>query len=100
MVIRAGDGLIIAGDLANRDASVIDEPDRLDLRRPAHKHLTFGHGPHQCLGMPLARLELQVAIPTLLGRIPTLRRAVAMDQIEFREPAIGIYGVNELPVTW
>ncbi|HKS46619.1 MAG TPA: cytochrome P450 [Amycolatopsis sp.] len=100
LVIRAGDGLILAGDLANRDASVVEGPDRLDLRRPAHKHVTFGHGPHQCLGMPLARLELQVAFPTLLRRIPTLRRAVDMDQIEFREPAMGIYGVNELPVTW
>lgn len=100
LVIRAGEGLILAGDLANRDASVIERPDRLDLRRPPHKHMTFGHGPHQCLGMPLARLELQVAFPTLLRRIPTLRLAVEMDQIEFREPAMGIYGVNELPVTW
>ncbi|WP_410653336.1 cytochrome P450 [Amycolatopsis sp. cmx-4-54] len=100
LLIRAGDGLILAGDLANRDASVVEKPDRLDLRRPAHKHVTFGHGPHQCLGMPLARLELQVAFPTLLRRIPTLRRAVDMDHIEFREPAMGIYGVNELPVTW
>jgi cytochrome P450 len=100
LVIRAGDGLILAGDLANRDASVIEEPDRLDLRRPPRKHLTFGHGPHQCLGMPLARLELQVAVPTLVRRIPTLRRAVEMDQIEFREPAMGVYGVHELPVTW
>ncbi|WP_080572267.1 cytochrome P450 [Rhodococcus erythropolis] len=100
VVIRAGDGLIVAGDLANRDTSALEEPDRLDLRRPADKHLTFGYGPHQCLGMPLARLELQVAIPTLMRRIPTLRRAVAMNEIEFREPAMGVYGVNGLPVTW
>ncbi|MEC3974360.1 cytochrome P450 [Amycolatopsis sp. H20-H5] len=100
LVIRAGDGLILAGDLANRDASAVEEPDRLDLRRPPHRHVTFGHGPHQCLGMPLARLELQVAFPTLLRRIPTLRRAVDMDQIEFREPGMGVYGVNDLPVTW
>jgi cytochrome P450 len=100
LVIQAGEGLILAGDLANRDASVVEEPDRLDLRRPAHKHMTFGHGPHQCLGMSLARLELQIAFPTLVRRIPTLRRAVHMDLIEFREPATGVYGVNELPVTW
>ncbi|HET6704288.1 cytochrome P450 [Amycolatopsis sp.] len=100
VVIRAGDGLILAGDLANRDASVVEDPDRLDLRRPAHRHMTFGHGPHQCLGMPLARLELQIAFPALVRRIPTLRRAVAMDRIEFREPGMGVYGVKELPVTW
>jgi cytochrome P450 len=100
LVIRAGEGLILAGDLANRDASVFERPDRLDLRRPAHKHVTFGYGPHQCLGMPLARLELQVAFPTLFRRIPTLRPAVNMNQIEFREPGTGVYGVNELPVTW
>ncbi|WP_244170307.1 cytochrome P450 [Amycolatopsis tolypomycina] len=100
VVIRAGDGLILAGDLANRDASVVEDPDRLDLRRPAHRHVTFGHGPHQCLGMPLARLELQIAFPALVRRIPTLRPAVAMDRIEFREPGTGVYGVKELPVTW
>jgi cytochrome P450 len=100
ITIPAGDGLIIAGDLANRDASAITDPDRLDLRRPVHRHLTFGYGPHQCLGMPLARLELQIAIPTLLRRIPTLHRAVPLQDIKFREHAIGIYGVDELPMTW
>lgn len=100
VLIRSGEGLILAGDLANRDASVFEGPDRFDVRRPAHKHVTFGYGPHQCVGMPLARLEMQVAFPTLFRRIPTLRRAVDLDQIEFREPGMGVYGVRELPVTW
>lgn len=98
--IRAGDGLIIAGDLANRDASVFAEPDRLDLHRQARRHLSFGFGPHQCLGQTLARIELQIVYPTLFTKIPTLRCATTLDHIPFKQPGESIYGVNKLPVTW
>ncbi len=96
----AGDGLIIAGDLANRDASVFAEPDRLDLHRQARRHLSFGFGPHQCLGQTLARIELQIVYPTLFTKIPTLRCATTLDHIPFKQPGESIYGVNKLPVTW
>jgi cytochrome P450 len=100
VLIRGGEGLILASDLANRDESVFDDPDRLDLRRPARRHASFGGGPHQCLGQPLARVELQIVYPTLFRRIPTLRRAADLDQIPFKQPGESIYGVCELPVTW
>ena len=71
--IRAGEGVILATEAANRDASVFADPDRLDVHRDARRHMAFGFGVHQCLGQPLARIELQVAFGTLFRRIPTLR---------------------------
>ncbi|MFJ8927450.1 cytochrome P450 [Streptomyces sp. NPDC102364] len=97
--IRAGDGVILLGELANRDPSVFPEPDRLDLTRNARQHQAFGAGAHHCVGQPLARMELQVIYPTLLHRIPTLRAVDDLDAIPFKYDAI-IYGLHALPVTW
>ncbi|MET9971653.1 cytochrome P450, partial [Streptomyces sp. NPDC006356] len=74
-------------------------PDRLDLTRDARRHVAFGFGVHQCLGQPLARMELQVVYGTLYKRVPTLRPAVPMEDIRFKNDAF-IYGVHELPVSW
>ncbi|RCV47516.1 cytochrome P450 [Marinitenerispora sediminis] len=98
-VIRAGEGLIMANDVGNRDAGVFPEPDRLDVHRDARRHVAFGFGVHQCLGQPLARMELQVVYSTLYRRIPTLRAAVDVDRIRFKHDG-SVYGVYELPVTW
>ena len=97
--IRAGEGLILATSAANRDEAVFADPDRLDLHRDARRHQAFGFGVHQCLGQPLARLELQVVYGTLFRRIPTLRLGVDLDQIHFKDDS-EVYGVRELPVTW
>jgi cytochrome P450 len=98
-LIRAGDGLVMANDIANRDADVFPEPDRLDLQRDARRHVAFGFGVHQCLGQPLARLELQVVYSTLYRRLPTLRLATSIEHIPFKHDG-SVYGVYELPVTW
>jgi cytochrome P450 len=97
--IRAGDGLILAGDLANRDPDVFPDPDRLDVTRDARRHVAFGYGVHQCLGQPLARVELQVVYGTLYHRVPTLALATTIDQVQFKHDGL-VYGVYELPVTW
>jgi cytochrome P450 len=98
--IRAGDGVIMANDIGNRDPSVFADPDRLDLRRPGvRRHVAFGFGVHQCLGQPLARMELQVVYSTLYRRIPTLTLATTMDKIPFKHDG-SVYGVYELPITW
>jgi cytochrome P450 len=97
--IRAGDGLIMANDIANRDPDAFPDPDRLDVERDARHHVAFGFGVHQCLGQPLARMELQVVYGTLYRRIPTLRLAAGLDKIPFKHDG-AIYGVYELPVTW
>ncbi|MGW0858213.1 cytochrome P450 [Streptomyces sp. NPDC002690] len=99
VTIRAGDGVICAADAANRDPDVFPDPDRLDITRDARRHVAFGFGVHQCLGQPLARVELQVVYSTLYRRIPTLALATGLDQLRFKHDGV-IYGVYDLPVTW
>ncbi|MET7304249.1 cytochrome P450 [Embleya sp. NPDC005575] len=98
-LIRAGDGVIVTNSIANRDASVFEDPDTFDVHRSARHHIAFGYGVHQCLGQNLARLELEVILTALFERIPTLRPAVPVEQLTLR-PGTTIQGVNELPVTW
>jgi cytochrome P450 len=72
--IRAGDQVTVSIAGANRDPAVFADPDAFDVRRSnAGRHLAFAHGPHFCLGAHLARLEAQVAVGTLLARLPRLR---------------------------
>ncbi|GLW33662.1 cytochrome P450 [Actinoplanes regularis] len=99
VIVRAGEGLIFANDIANRDPDAFPEPAALDLTRDARRHVAFGFGVHQCLGQPLARMELQVVYSTLYRRIPTLRRATGLDDIPFKNDG-QVYGVYELPVSW
>ncbi|GAU65954.1 putative cytochrome P450 [Streptomyces sp. NBRC 110611] len=99
-VIKAGDAVICANDLANRDPEAYEDPDRLDVRRSrTRRHLTFGHGPHQCLGQHLARLELQVAYPALFRRFPGLRPDRPLSELSFITEKF-VYGLQELPVDW
>ena len=99
VTIRAGDGIIAAGESANRDPEVFDSPDELDIHRGSNHHVAFGFGVHQCLGQPLARLELQIAYPALLRRFPDLHLAVPLEEIRYRDK-MAVYGVQELPVSW
>jgi len=82
---------------ANRDATVFDKPDELNLTREPNKHLSFGHGIHFCLGAPLARLEAQIAVNTLLRRMPHLRLEVEPELLRWR-PSIMLRGLEALPV--
>ncbi len=66
--LQRGDRVFLMMNAANRDPRAFPEPDRLDLERSGVAHLTFGFGPHICLGFPLARLEGQVALPAVLAR--------------------------------
>ncbi|GLP65265.1 cytochrome P450 [Streptomyces sp. TUS-ST3] len=98
-VIRAGEGVIMVNEIGNRDPLVFEDPDRLDITRDARRHVAFGFGVHQCLGQPLARMELQVVYGTLYRRIPTLRLARPLEDVRFKHDAF-VYGIHELPVTW
>ena len=96
--VCAGDGLIVGPALANKDPRAFPDPDRFDIHRDNRHHVAFGFGPHQCLGQPVARLELGIVLETLLRRIPTLRLAVAADEVPFKRT--NLVGVASLPVTW
>jgi cytochrome P450 len=97
--LRAGQTAIIVMGAANRDETKFPDPGRLDVRRDARRHMAFGFGIHQCLGQPLARIELQVVYGTLFRRVPGLRAAAGLDEIPFKNDGI-VYGVPELPVSW
>ncbi|MBN6037664.1 cytochrome P450 [Amycolatopsis sp. 195334CR] len=98
-VVRAGEGLVLPNEIANRDADAFPDPDRLDITREARHHVAFGFGVHQCLGQPLARLELEVVYRTLYRRAPELALAADFADIPFKHDGF-VYGVYALPVTW
>ncbi|BAJ26505.1 MULTISPECIES: cytochrome P450 [Kitasatospora] len=99
VLIRAGEGVICQLNTANRDEDRYPDGDTLDLTRDTRRHVAFGFGVHQCLGQPLARLELEIALDTLLRGLPDLRLAVPFEEIRFRHE-MTVYGIETLPVTW
>ena len=88
--IRAGEGIILDVAPANWDPREFPDPDRLDLRREDGPHVGFGYGRHQCVGQQLARMELQIVLPTLLRRIPTLRLAVPLERASVQTRHAGL----------
>jgi cytochrome P450 len=73
VTLPAGAIVNVCVGAANRDESRYPEPDRFDIFRDPKQHMTFGFGPHICIGMHLARMETRVAINALLDRLPNLR---------------------------
>lgn len=84
---------------ANRDAGHFEQPDTLDISRENNKHLAFGQGIHYCVGAPLARLEGQIAINTLIQRLPNLRLSVKPEQLRWRSNFV-LRGLEALPVSF
>jgi cytochrome P450 len=68
--IKSGDRILLLLASANRDAAKFENPERFDITRDPNPHLSFGHGLHFCLGFPLARLEMEIALRDLLRRFP------------------------------
>ncbi|MCZ4125222.1 cytochrome P450 [Streptomyces sp. H39-S7] len=98
-LVRAGEGVIAAIDVANRDPGRFRATDTLDTAQNPRDHLAFGYGPHQCLGQSMARVELQEAYQGIARRLPGLRPAVPLQDIRFKSD-MAVYGVHELPVRW
>jgi hypothetical protein len=80
---------------ADRDPAQFTDPDDLDIARTDNRHIAFGWGIHFCLGAPLARVEGQIAINTLVQRLPKL--ALATDWPEYRQ-SLTLRGLAALPV--
>ena len=99
--VRIPAGRLVFASLssASRDPAAIEDPDTLDITRGASRHLAFGHGVHHCLGAPLARMQMAIALPALLRRFPDLALAEPFDQVAFR-PSHFVYGLQSLTVTW
>jgi cytochrome P450 len=89
--------VIVSLCAANRDPRRFPDPDTLDFERSPNPHLAFGHGIHFCPGAALARAELQIALGTLLTRLPGLHLAIADEDIEWIPAVLG-RGTNHLPV--
>ncbi|WP_371478933.1 cytochrome P450 [Kitasatospora sp. NBC_00315] len=77
--MREGELVYLFLGATNRDPERFENPDRLDLSRRGNRHLSFGHGPHFCLGGPLAKLQAEVAVGTLVRRLPELRLAAGAE---------------------
>lgn len=99
VLIRAGEPVMVARASANRDEAVFPRPEEIDFERANNPHMAFGHGAHYCLGAQLARMELQVAIASLLNRFPELRLAVPAEEVPWKTGAL-VRGVRALLVTW
>jgi cytochrome P450 len=97
--IPKGESVLCLLGSANRDPAIYpDRPDRLDITRPNVRPLSFGGGIHFCLGAQLARIEAEIAISTLLRRLPELR----LDDAENPEwrPTFVLRGLKALPASW
>jgi cytochrome P450 len=97
--IRRGEGVIVILGSADRDPSRFPDPDALDFEREDVKHLAFGRGSHYCLGAPLARIEAEVALTTLLRRLPGLRLAMDVEELYWR-PVPLFRSLASLQVAW
>ncbi len=82
---------------ANRDETVFERPDELNLGRDPNRHLTFAFGKHFCLGNQLARLEGQIAIGELVRRFPAMRLAVPREDLRYK-PVQALRGFRSLPL--
>jgi cytochrome P450 len=99
VTIPAGAQVIINLASANRDGDFYAHPDTLDIDRTDSRHLAFGHGIHFCLGAPLARMEGQLALNTLLRRFPELRLAVPREELHWGHgDGLVLRGLSALPV--
>ncbi|AEW97391.1 MULTISPECIES: cytochrome P450 [Streptomycetaceae] len=99
VTVRRGDPIYVSYLAANRDPEKFSCPHRMDFDRTFNPHVSFGSGPHYCVGASLAKMECEVMLGGLLDRFPRLRLAVAPEEIEWRRGEL-IRGPHALPVTW
>jgi cytochrome P450 len=97
--LSAGAAVLPIISAANRDPKVFPDPDRLDLGRDGAAPLAMGFGPHYCLGAQLAKLELRIALTSVLKRFPGLRLAVDESELTYRMET-NVRALVSLPVTW
>ena len=95
--LKKGDLVVVSLNSANHDEAQFEHPELFNIEREKSPHLAFGKGIHMCLGAPLARLEGEIAIASLLKRFPQMRLAAGSDRLNWR-PGMIVRGVKELPM--
>jgi cytochrome P450 len=93
--MEAGHAVLLLASAANRDERQFDDPDRFDIHREFTHHMTFGYGPHYCLGTALARLEGRVALEELLAR--STEWEIDLEHAELGTSRI-VRGYSSLPI--
>lgn len=99
VTIPAGETVLLSVASAHRDPAHFEDPDALNPHIGRSGHLALGHGIHYCLGAPLARMETDIALATLLSRFPGLRLDVPREELRWR-PSTRARGLISLPVAW
>jgi cytochrome P450 len=94
--ISAGDKVVVWFSSANRDPAVFPDPDTFDIGRTPNDHLTFGHGPHFCLGAHLARVQLRAMFEAVLDRLGFVE--LAGEPVRLRSNFQN--GLKSLPIRW
>ncbi|GAA2017875.1 cytochrome P450 [Catenulispora yoronensis] len=94
--IRAGEKVVVYHASANRDESVFPDPDRFDIGRTPNDHVSFGFGPHYCLGAHLAKTQMRAMLGQVVARMPGIR----LDGDPVRLTSNFQNGLKHLPVRW
>lgn len=99
--VRLPAGAAVIGQLAaaNFDPGHFADPERFDIHRPDRRHLSFGQGPHFCVGAPLARMELRIGFPALFDAFPDLRLTVPAEELEW-STGTRVRSLRRLPAAW
>jgi cytochrome P450 len=99
ITIKKGEGILVLFSSANQDETNFNNSLHFDITRKRNKHLGFGYGIHFCIGAPLARLECEIAINTILKRLPNLKLDTKADPPEWRASTI-IRGLKNFPIVF
>ncbi|MER5638063.1 cytochrome P450 [Kitasatospora sp. NPDC002227] len=97
-LVRAGDKVVVYHASANRDETVFADPDRLDIARTPNDHVSFGYGPHFCLGARLARVQMTALLGRVVAELPGL--ALASEEPPKRLVSNFQHGLKELRISW
>jgi cytochrome P450 len=97
VTMKENDRVVLPVSVANRNESVFAHADTIDLQREINNHLTFGAGPHRCVGSHLAKTEVTVALQEWLRRIPDFEVPAGAEIVGHMGPTLGF---NRLPLVW
>lgn len=99
-LVKAGEGVILLNNVADRDELIFPSADKLDLsRKNANTHLAFAAGIHRCLGATLSKCEMELVHGAIWKRLPNLVLATPFEQLQFNEGAT-VFSIKAMPVTW